>query len=114
MSNDNAYSEALFKTLKYHPGYHSAFADIDKARQWVLNFVHWYNEIHHHSAITFVTPGQRHRGEDVDILKKRDELYCKAKDRHPERWSNVTRNWTPVGVVSLNPKKDLNRLSQAA
>lgn len=115
VSNDNAYSEALFKTLKYHPGYpDSAFDDIDGARQWVLKFVHWYNEIHHHSAIKFVTPGQRHRGEDIDILQRRDELYCRAKSRHPERWSGITRNWTLIQVVSLNPNKKLKQMSRAA
>ena len=115
VSNDNAYSEALFKTLKYHPGYpDSAFDDMGKARKWVLKFVHWYNEIHHHSAIKFVTPGQRHRGEDIAILKRRDELYCKAKDRHPERWSSICRDWDPVRIVSLNPNNEMKRLSRAA
>jgi len=115
VSNDNAYSEALFKTLKYHPGYpDSAFDDMDKARQWVLKFAHWYNEIHHHSAIKFVTPGQRHRGEDIGILQRRDALYCRAKNRHPERWSGITRDWAQLQVVSLNPNKDLKRMSRAA
>ena len=71
VSNDNPYSEALFKTLKYHPGYpERPFDNIETARHWVMGFTHWYNEVHRHSAIKFVTPGQRHRKEDGMLLEK--------------------------------------------
>jgi len=106
VSDDNPYSEALFKTLKYHPGFpDKPFETIEEARKWVLGFVRWYNEIHHHSALRFVTPGQRHRGEDVVILQQRRALYEVAKTRHPERWSGLTRNWEPEDTVYLNPGK---------
>ena len=106
VSNDNAYSEALFKTLKYTPGYpDKPFDSIKQAQQWVLGFSHWYNEIHRHSALKFVTPGQRHRREDADLLKKRSALYNAAKDSRPERWSGATRNWEHEQVVYLNPTK---------
>lgn len=106
VSNDNPYSESLFKTMKYRPAYpRSSFDNLLSARQWVGTFVHWYNDEHRHSAIGFVTPAQRHAGLDVALLRKRVEVYEAAKARHPERWSGATRNWQPVMVVHLNPEK---------
>ena len=106
VSNDNPYSESLFKTLKYHPGFpNKPFDDLHEARAWVAGFVSWYNDVHHHSALRFVTPGQRHQGEDAAILAQRETVYQEAKARHPERWSGPTRNWTPVETVFLNPGK---------
>ena len=63
----------------------------------------WYNHEHRHSAIRFVTPGERHAGVDTALLSKRVEVYEAAKARHPERWSGATRNWQPIKVVYLNP-----------
>jgi len=106
VSNDNPYSESLFKTLKYRPEYPAQpFADVTAARQWVAGFVDWYNFEHRHSAIKFVTPAQRHARLDTAILAQRQALYQAAKARHPERWSRHTRNWQPVPVVHLNPNK---------
>lgn len=104
VSNDNPYSESLFKTLKYRPDYPSrAFESLLAARQWVGAFVQWYNQEHRHSAIQFVTPNQRHAGQDATLLKKRVDVYETAKAKHPQRWSGSTRNWQPVQVVHLNP-----------
>ena len=65
VSNDNPYSESIFKTLKYRPDYPArAFGTLLGARQWVGAFVNWYNLKHRHSAIRFVTPHQRHVGQD--------------------------------------------------
>jgi len=106
VSNDNAYSESLFRTLKYCPNWPTdGFATLDVARDWVNDFASWYNTEHCHSSIKFVTPMQRHNGEDKRILEKRHQLYTDAKERKPERWSGETRNWTPVGNVTLNPEK---------
>ncbi len=75
VSNDNPYSESAFKTLKYRPDYPSrAFNDLSAARDWVAGFVHWYNHEHRHSAIQFVTPAQRHAGEDTALLLARAEV----------------------------------------
>lgn len=110
VSNDNPYSEALFKTLKYHPGFpDKPFDCLENARVWVAGFQHWYNEVHLHSALKFVTPGQRHRGEDIVILEERQQLYEAAKAKQPERWSRKTRDWTPVGTVYLNPGKPVKK-----
>ena len=109
VSNDNPYSESLFKTLKYRPGYpEKTFRELVDARRWVSQFANWYNNEHRHSAISFVTPAQRHAGQDHELLRRRDAVYAAAKARHPERWSGATRNWKPVRVVHLNPAKSDN------
>jgi len=106
VSNDNPFSEALFRTCKYVPAWPAkGFASIDEARDWVLEFVRWYNTQHQHSAIRFLTPDQRHRGEDAALLASRHAVYQAAREKHPARWSGRTRNWRPVGAVSLNPER---------
>ena len=106
VSNDNPYSEALFKTCKYRPNYpNQAFENLMAARTWVGQFVQWYNHEHRHSAIGFVTPAQRHDGRDQALLNQRSELYQAAKARHPNRWTGDTRNWQRVHVVHLNPEQ---------
>ena len=111
VSNDNPYSESLFKTVKYHYTFpESPFTNLYEARNWVNGFVLWFNNKHQHSGIKFVTPNQRHNGQDKAILKTRKEVIEKAKMRHPERWNGrETRNLTPIGSVHLNPGKDLNK-----
>lgn len=118
VSDDNAYSESIFRTCKYRPDYPlHGFADVDAARHWVWQFVQWYNGEHRHSGIRYVTPLQRHRGEDRAILKARERLYEQAKARRPHRWSGSTRNWQPIGEVWLNPETtptaDGNKLKAA-
>ncbi|MFM5363959.1 integrase core domain-containing protein [Aeromonas veronii] len=81
------------------------FASLDAARAWVQGFMAWYNEEHRHSRIGFVTPGERHRGEDKALLAKRHEVYQAAREANPARWRGQTRNWTPVGTVMLNPER---------
>ncbi|MEQ1766478.1 MAG: IS3 family transposase, partial [Methylotenera sp.] len=106
VSNDNPYSESLFKTLKYRPNYPlKPFAKVTEARDWVLGLVEWYNNEHRHSAIRFVTPTQRHEGLDEELLIKRKTVYETARDRHPQRWSGSTRNWERIQAVHLNPDK---------
>lgn len=107
VSNDNPYSESLFKTMKYRPVYpNKGFKDLTEAREWVSKFVHWYNHIHLHSGINFITPYQRHYGLDIDIMQKRIETYKKAKAAHPERWSGEIRDWSLPEHVTLNPMKE--------
>ena len=103
---DNPYSESLFRTLKYCPQWPAeGFASLDAAREWVQGFMAWYNEEHRHSRIGFVTPGERHRGEDKGLLAKRHEVYQAAREANPARWRGQTRNWTLVGAVTLNPER---------
>ncbi|HDZ78759.1 MAG TPA: transposase [Gammaproteobacteria bacterium] len=109
VSDDNPYSESLFRTLKYIPAYPSKpFVSLQEARQWVHRFVQWYNDEHRHSGIQYVTPNQRHAGLDTDLLVERKKVYEKAKKQNPERWSGNIRNWEPVTEVWLNPPKDLH------
>lgn len=106
VSNDNPYSESLFRTMKYCPEYpEQPFSDLEEARVWVEGFVAWYNHKHRHSAIKFVTPAQRHAGLDTDILKQREQVYKAARAKKPERWSGDIRNWTPKAMEYLNPVK---------
>ena len=106
VSNDNPYSESLFRTLKYTPKYPSQpFETIAAAREWVNDFVDWYNHEHRHSGIQFVTPAQRHEGKDQAILIQRKAVYEAAKAQKPKRWSQHTRNWDWQSEVCLNPDK---------
>jgi hypothetical protein len=90
VSDDNAFAEALFRTAKYRPEFPlKGFADLDAARQWAVRFVQWYNHEHRHSGIRYVTPAQH------------------ARSRNPQRWSGQTRNWKPVGAVTLNPEREI-------
>jgi transposase InsO family protein len=119
VSDDNPYSESLFRTLKYRPQYpESRFSDMEQSRNWVKGFVDWYNNEHLHSGIRFVTASNRHDGKDRQILSLRNRVYEQARRRHPQRWSGKTRNWTPVEEVYLNKvnkaKAATERLLEAA
>ena len=106
VSNDNPFSEALFRTCKYVPGWPSrGFATLEAARVWGPGFVRGYNLEPRHSALRFVTPDQRHRGDDQPLLANRHQVYQRARAAHPERWSGRTRDWTPIGSVWLNPER---------
>ena len=110
VSNDNPYSESLFRTLKYRPEYpEKPFEDIYEAREWADRFVHWYNKVHLHSSIKFVTPEDRHIKNDFKILAKRHQVYQDARLQHPERWSGKTRNWNPSGEVILKKFKKIEQ-----
>lgn len=106
VSDDNPYSEALFRTLKYCPEWPAkGFTSLDGVREWMLSFEHAYNEQHLHSGINFVTPADRHRGADHQRLANRKAVYEQAKRLNPGRWSGDIRCWEATGNVSLNPGK---------
>jgi putative transposase len=105
VSDDNPFSESLFKTMKYRTWYpEKPFASLESSRQWMSKFCDWYNTKHLHSGIKYVTPDQRHKGEDLEILETRHRTFVAAKERNPERWSGKTRNWDKVTKVILNPR----------
>lgn len=107
VSNDNPFSESLFRTMKYRPTFPiKPFDTIEEAREWVQRFVQWYNHEHRHSGLKFVTPAERHTGADTAIMSRRHEVYEAAKARHPERWSGSTRNWDLPQEVWLNPPRE--------
>lgn len=107
VSDDNAFVESLFRTAKYRPGFPvQGFTDLEAARTWAARFVAWYNHEHRHSGLRFVTPAQRHDGRDAAVLGQRHAVYQQARERHPRRWTTHTRDWTPIGSVTLNPERD--------
>ncbi len=107
VSNDNAYAESIFRTCKYRPDYpYDGFTDLAAARDWVLRFVHWYNHEHKHSGLKFISPAQRHSGQDAAIMTKREAVYEAARARHPARWSGAIRNWDLPEQVWLNPERE--------
>jgi transposase InsO family protein len=115
VSNDNSYSEALFRILKYrHDQPIVAFAEVTQARRFVEALVRWYNHEHRHGSIGFVTPAQRHAGEDVELLAQRHQLYQQARAANPNRCSSQTRNWRREAVVHLNPTSESKPSQQPA
>lgn len=111
VSDDNPFSEALFKTLKYCPAYPEGgrFDSLDAARMWVESFVTWYNNIHLHSGINWVTPASRHEAKDQAILDQRKEVYESARQKNPGRWTRETRNWSRPNIVELNPGRETKK-----
>lgn len=106
-SNDNAYIESFFRTLKYSPGYPGHFKCIGDSRAWMADFIEWYNNHHLHSAIGYVTPNQKRTGKHNRIYKKRNNTLSKAKIKYPERWgSRKTKEWTVDNNVILNKDKE--------
>lgn len=103
VSNDNPYSEALFKTLKYTPGYPKRFTNMTHAREWFAEFVHWYNTQHRHSGIGYVTPEDRHSERASAIMRKRNRVLALARSHRPERWPNGQMHWDEHPIVYLNP-----------
>lgn len=103
VSNDNPFSESLFRSLKYHPGYPRRFRSVEHASQWSRRATAWYNTEHYHSGVRFLTPEQRHNGLEASVLQQRTRVYERARQRHPERWSGSARCWEPVGPVRLHP-----------
>jgi putative transposase len=76
VSNDNPYSESLFRTVKYRPDYpRKPFASKEQACQCAAAFVDWYNHRHRHSAIKFVTPQQRHDAQAMEICSHSSVVY---------------------------------------
>ena len=106
VSNDNPYSESMFKTLKYCPFYQpKGFKSLEEARNWVQIFVNAYNNDHHHSGLKFLTPNQMRSGKGKEILDARHKVYESAKAAHPERWNGRdTRDWSMPERVYLNPQ----------
>lgn len=87
VSNDNPYSEAQFKTLKYRPDYPDRFGSLADARQWARSFFAWYNEQHHHSGLGLLTPALVHTGQAETVRHKRQAVLWQAYQAHPERFT---------------------------
>jgi putative transposase len=104
VSNDNPYSEAQFKTLKYRPGFPTRFGSIEDARAFCRTFFGWYNTEHRHSGIGLLTPATVHAGRAAEVSAARAITLGEAYAVHPERF--VRRPPTPPDVpaaVWINP-----------
>jgi len=109
-ANDNPYSEAQFKTMKYRPGYPDRFASLENARAWARDFMHWYNHEHHHTGLGLMTPAMVHHGLADAVYAHRQQVLQAAYEAHPERF--VSGMPTPVALaeeVWINrPQSDTN------
>lgn len=85
-SDDNPYSEAQFKTLKYRPGCPSRFGSLQHCRQWAVELMRWYNDEHHHSGLGLMTPKDVHYGQAEELRRRREHVLQAAYAAHPERF----------------------------
>jgi transposase InsO family protein len=104
VSNDNPYSEAQFKTMKYRPNFPSQFGAIEDARSFCGPFFDWYNHEHYHSGIALLTPASVHNGQAAEIITQRTQVLNDAFERNPKRFKN--RQPSPQAVPEaawINP-----------
>ncbi len=107
VSNDNPYSEAHFKTLKYRPGVPERFASSSHARVVFRDLFHWYHHRHHHSGLAYLTPVVVHHGRAEEVLDARHRVRMAAYLAHPERFINGApqREALPAAVWINAPEK---------
>jgi len=106
VSDDNPFSEAHFKTLKYRPNYPNRFNDIAHARAWMREFVDWYNNHHHHTALALLTPATVHSGQTLAVVARRQLVLDDAYARHPKRFiRHPPVAPVPPAAVWINPPK---------
>ena len=104
VSDDNPFSEAQFKTLKYHPGFPGRFDDIHAAIAFCRSFFPWYNTEHRHGGIAMLTPDDVHHGRAHTVLQQREQTLRDAWDHHPERFVRGIPKPLPIPeAVWINP-----------
>ena len=86
VSDNNPFSEAQFKTLKYHPDYPDRFGCIQDARSWARPFFEWYNHQHYHTGLNLLTPASVHYGQAEDIRRQRQAVLATAYAQYPQRF----------------------------
>lgn len=112
-SNDNPYSEAQFKTLKYRPEYPERFGSIEDARSFCRRFFRWYNQEHYHTGIGLLTPETLHFGRAEEVTQQRSTVLNAAFQAHPERFVNKSPTPPPVPVAAwINPPEETDLESQ--
>lgn len=112
-SNDNPFSEAGFRTMKYRPGYPKVFTDLQAARAYLTDYVSWYNHQHKHSGIALFSPAQVHDGTWKKAWARRDEALHRYYQAHPERFRARPATPTPAGTVGINLPKPHQQISAA-
>jgi len=111
VSNDNPYSEAQFKTLKYRPDFPGNFGSIEDARVFCKSFFTWYNAEHHHSGIGLLKPEDVHYGRTDQIMKERSLVLKTAFENHPERFKGISPKPPSAPVAAwINKPKTENTL----
>lgn len=110
VSNDNPFSEAVFKTVKYVPTYPAYFTDIEQARAWATRFVAWYNHEHHHVGLEGHTPADVHTGSWREVHSKRVATMDRIYAEHPERFRSRPVIKTPMAQVAINHPTTDDRL----
>ena len=104
VSNDNPFSEAAFKTLKYCPAFPERFGSQAEAEQFCREYFVWYNESHHHVGLALLTPAQVHYGDPVALLAARHQTLLSAYERCPIRFGyRVPRLEVLAPKVYINP-----------
>lgn len=102
VSNDNPFSEAGFRTMKYRPGYPRVFETVEAARAYITDYVAWYNHEHKHSGIALFSPAQVGDGSWKHTWRTRDRALQSYYDRHPERFHQRPHTPTPADLVGIN------------
>lgn len=102
VNDDNPFSEAAFRTMKYRPDYPKIFTDLDQARHFLAHYVHWYNNEHKHSALALFSPAQVHNGTWRQAWHQREETLQAYYAKHPERFHTRPSTPTPAGIVGIN------------
>jgi len=106
VSNDNPFSEAQFKTLKYRPEFPDRFGSIEDGRAFCVGFFDWYNNRHYHSGLPLLTPATVHHGETPAVLERRGEILAQTYAARPERFvRRAPRPAEPPTAVWINLPK---------
>jgi putative transposase len=106
VSNDNPYSESMFKTIKYMPTFPDRFGSLQEARRFIRKFIKWYNQVHMHSGLEYYTPHDVHIGAHVEKKQKRDTVLAEAYSRNPNRFVKGTPSAKPAPeAVWINKPK---------
>ena len=104
VSDDNPYSEAHFKTLKYRPDFPAMFGSLEDARAFCGKFFDWYNYDHYHSGIALLTPASVHDGQASEVVLQRNQVLQAAFERNPVRFKNTLPAAQPVPSAAwINP-----------
>jgi putative transposase len=115
LPDDNAFSEAQFKTVKYHPTFPGRFGGIQDARTWCQQLFRWYNHEHHHTALGLMTPAAVHTGEAPQLHQQRQVVLAAAFAAHPERFvRGLPQPPALPAVVWLNPPPEEKARSDTA
>ena len=104
VSDDNPFSDAQFKTLKYRSDFPERFGSIQDAKAFCRDFFHWYNNVHYHSGLNWLTPAMVHYSQTGPVLERPQHALDRARRQHPERFVNVPRKIAgPPDKVWINP-----------